>query len=107
MYTTWEDHVDLPLGISESLMEWGTSLAWQVGEWSRRSFMLDKTTWDLGIERSLHIRVMQRTGKIQWGIWNPGTFCSDSGEHQQEKRLVQALLKDKQFLVGRTAISPN
>lgn len=25
------DHVDLPLGFSESLIAWGTSLTWQVG----------------------------------------------------------------------------
>ena len=69
--------------------------------------MFDRTAWDPGIERSLHIRVMQRTGKIQWCIWDLGTFCSDSGERQLEKRPVQALLEDKQFLVGRTVISPN
>ena len=68
LYTTWGDHVDLPSGFSESLMEWGTSLAWQDGEWSRWSFMLDRMAWDPGIERSFHIRVMQRTGKIRWRI---------------------------------------
>ena len=31
LYTTWGDHVDLPLGFSESLIKW-TSLAWQVGQ---------------------------------------------------------------------------
>ena len=69
--------------------------------------MLDKIAWDPGIERSLHIRAMQRKGKIQWCIWDPGTFCSDSGEHYPEKRLVRALLEDKKFLAGRTVISPN
>ena len=69
--------------------------------------MLDKMAWDLGIEKSLHIRAMQRIGKIQWRIWDPGTFCSDSGERQLERRLVQALLEDKHFLAGRMVISPN
>ena len=64
LYTTWGDHVDLPSGFSKSLMEWGTSLAWQDGEWSRWSLMLDKMAWDPGIERFLHIRVMQRIGEI-------------------------------------------
>ena len=106
LYTRWGDHVYLPSGFSESLMKWGTSLAWQDGEWSRWSFMLDRMAWDPGIERSLHIRAMQRTGKIQWRISNPGTFCSDSGEHQLERRLVQALLEEKQFLAGRIVIFP-
>ena len=68
--------------------------------------MLNRMAWDPGIERSLHIRVIQRTGKIQWRIWDPGTFCSDGGEHQLERRLVQALLEDKQFLAGRTVMFP-
>ena len=65
--------------------------------------MLDRMAWDPGIERSLHIRVIQRTGKIQWCIWDPGTLYSDG---QLERRLVQALLEDKQFLAGRTVIFP-
>ena len=88
-------------------MEWGTSLAWQDGEWSRWSFMLDKTAWDPGIERSLHIKVMQRIEKIQWHIWEPSTFYSDSGEHQLERRLVWEFLEDKKFLASRTVISLN
>ena len=68
--------------------------------------MLDKMAWDLDIERSLHIRVIQRTGKIQWRIWDPGTFYRDGGERQLERRLVQALLEDKQFLAGRVVIFP-
>ena len=68
--------------------------------------MLDRTTWDPSIDRSIHIRKMQRTRKIQWHIWDPGTFCSVGGEHQREKRLVQGLLEDKQFLAGRIVIFP-
>ena len=49
---------------------------------------------------------MQRTGKIQWRIWDLGTFYSDGGEHQLERRLVQALLEDKQYLAGRNVIFP-
>ena len=66
----------------------------------------ERSVWDLGIERSLHIRVMQRKGKIHWRIWDPGTFCSVGGEHQLERRLVQALLRDKKFLVGKILIFP-
>ena len=66
----------------------------------------ERSVWDPDIERSLHIRVMQRTGRFQWRIWDPGTFCSVGGEHQLERRLVQALLEDKKFLAGRTVIFP-
>ena len=88
-YNAWGDPIDIPLGFNESLMEWGTSLAWKDGEWSRRSFMLDKTAWDHGIESSLRIRAMQRTGKIQWRIWDLGTFCSDNEERQVEKQCLR------------------
>jgi len=30
--TTGGDHANLPLGFSKSLMEWGNSLAWKVGQ---------------------------------------------------------------------------
>lgn len=43
---------------------------------------------------------------IQWHIWDLGTCCSDSGDQQLERMLVQALLKDKQFLAARIIISP-
>ncbi len=41
---------------------------------------------------------MQKSGTIQWHIRDLGTFCSDSGEQQLERILVQALLEDKRFL---------
>ena len=66
----------------------------------------ERSVWDPDIERILHIRVIQRIGKIQWCVWDPGTFYSDGGEHQLERGLVQALLEDKQFLAGRTVIFP-
>ena len=51
--------------------------------------------------------VMQRSGRFQWRIWDPGTFCSVGGEHQLERRLVQALLEDKQFLLDEDATGEN
>ena len=63
-----------------------------------------RSVLDFGTEKSLHIRVIQRKGKIQWCIWDPGTFYSDGGEHQLEQMLVKALLEDKQFLAGMSVI---
>jgi len=60
--------------------------------------MLDRMAWDPGIEGFFHIRNVLRSGTIQWHIWDLGTCCSDSGEQQLERMLVQALLEDKRFL---------
>ena len=60
----------------------------------------ERLVWDPGIERSLRIRVMPKSGRVQW---DPGTFCSISREHQLERRLVQALLEDKQILPDEDA----
>lgn len=61
--------------------------------------MLDKMASDPSIEGFFHIRIVLRSGMIQWHIWDPHTCCSDNGEQQLERMLVQALLKDKRFLV--------
>ena len=77
--TAGGDHTDLTLGFSESLMgqeTFGTFFG-QDSEWSS---MLDRIDWDLGIEGFFHIRTVQRLGTMQWHIWDPDTFCSDSGE---------------------------
>ena len=48
-------------------------------EWRKVCFTLIRMAWDPGIERSLHIKAMQRPGLIQWRIWDPENFCSDRG----------------------------
>ena len=50
--------------------------------------MLDRMAWDPGIEGSLHIKVMQRSGMIQWHIWDPGIPDGDSGDQQSEEAFV-------------------
>ena len=64
--TAGGDHIDLPLGFSESLMEQGTSGTFtkQDSEWSEGSFMLDKIAWVPSIEGFFHIRTVQRLGMI-------------------------------------------
>lgn len=78
---------------------------WQGSEWSKGRFMLDMMAWDPGIERFLHDRTIQRSRTIQWCIWDPNIFFSDNGDQQLESILVQALLEDNKFFVGRTVIS--
>lgn len=89
---------------------WDLGDYWPWWRWDSRGLLVgwysERSVWDPGIERSLHNRVMQRIGKIRWRIRDPRTFCSVGGEHQLERRLVQALLEDKQFLAGRTVIFP-
>jgi len=60
--------------------------------------MFDRMAWDTSIEGFFHIRIVLRSGTIQWHIWDPGTCCNDSGEQQLERMLVQELLEDKIFL---------
>lgn len=66
------DHTYLPLRFSESLMEQGTSgtCTGQDSEWSEGSFMLDMMAWDPSIEGFFHIRIVLRSGTIQWHIWD-------------------------------------
>ena len=99
--TTGGDHTNLPLGFRESLMEQGTfgTFTKHNCEWSEWSFMLDWIAWDPSIEGFFHIKTVQRSGTIQWYIWDLGTFCSDSGEQQLEGMLAQGLPEDKRFLV--------
>lgn len=61
--------------------------------------MFDRIAWDLCTEGFFHIRTVQRSGMIQWHIWDHGTFCNDSREQQLERFLAQALLENKRFLV--------
>ena len=77
---------------------------WDLGDdgpwwrWDPRGLLVgERSVWDPGIERSLHVRGKQRSERFQWRIWDPGPFCSVSGEHQLERRLVQALFEDKQL----------
>jgi len=72
---------------------------WQDSEWSKGDFTLIRLAWDPGIEGFIHYRIVQRSGTIQWHIWDPGEVCSDSGGPQSERVFVQALLEDKRCLV--------
>ena len=60
--------------------------------------MLDRMAWDPGIEGFFHIRVVLRSGTIQWHIWDASTCYSDNGEQYLERMLIQAMLEEKRFL---------
>ena len=68
---------------------WDLGDYWPWWRWDPEGLLVgwyrERSVWDPGIERSLHIRVMQRIGRFQWRIWDPGTFCSVGGEHQLEE----------------------
>ena len=64
---------------TSSMKKASRTCIWLDSEWSKVCFTLIRMSWDHGIERSLHIRAMQRRGMIQWCIWDPGKFCSDRG----------------------------
>lgn len=83
--------------LTDGVQRASDTYAWQDNEWSRGSFMLDKMAWDPGIEGSIHIRVMQRSRIFSGTSQTLAPSCSDSGEHQLERMLVQALLANKQF----------
>ena len=71
---------------------WDLGDYWPGWRWDRRGLLVgERSISGPSIEISLHIRVMQRSERFQWHIWDPDTFCSVSGEHQLEKRLVQAV----------------
>ena len=54
--------------LTDGVQRASDTYAWQDGEWSMGSFMLDMMVWDPGIEIFLPIKVMQRSGMIQWRI---------------------------------------
>lgn len=61
--------------------------------------MLIRLAWDIIIKGLLHYRIVQRSGMIQWHIWDPVEVCSDSEDTLSERALVQALVEYKKFLV--------
>ena len=79
---------------------------WFDSEQSKGCFKVLRMAWDLGIEGFLHDQTMQRSMMTEWHIWDLGIIFGDSGDQQSDGALVQASLEDKQFLAGRTVISP-
>lgn len=72
----------------------------------RHGDILFRLAWDPGIEGFIYDRMVYRFRVTQWHIWDPGIVCSYSLGQHREGALVRALLEDKQFLKGRTVISP-
>lgn len=70
--------------------------------------MLTKMARDPSIKRLIYDRIVHETRMTQWHIWDLGIVYRDCLGQQivcGGGPLVQALLEDKQFLGGRTAMS--
>jgi len=96
---------------SEQSEPWDLGYYWPWWRWDPGGLLVgwyhERSVWDPGIERSLHIRMMQSTGEIQWRIWDPGIFCSIGGEHPLGGDLFRQLLEGKQHFGGEDCNIPN
>ena len=90
---------------------WDLGYYWPWWRWDPGGLLVgwyhERSVWDPGIERSLHIRMMQSTGEIQWRIRDPGIFCSIGGEHPLGGDLLRKLLEGKQHFAGGDCNIPN
>ena len=60
---------------------------------------------DLGIDGFIYDRMVQGFRVTQWYIWDPGIMYIDCFSGLIKRVLVQALLEDREFLVGRIVMS--
>jgi len=62
--------------------------------------------WDTCIEGFLYVKIVLRLGMTQGYIWDLSIIGGYSDDQQLKRELIQAFLEDKQFLAGRTVMSP-